>query len=258
MAISIQKANFWKRISAYLFDFILAAILAVGFGAVLSAVVNYNGHLDRYQEIQQYYYTEKYDLNMDITDEEYSQLTDEQKQPYIDAYKALLEDPEANREMTLIFSLTLVILSCGILLSTVVIHVVVPLLFKNGQTLGKKIFGLGVVRSNCVKISNPILIIRAVLGLYTIETMFPLMLFMMILFGLLGNVGTITIGLFFVLQMGVLLFTQNHSSIHDLLSDTVVVDFSSQNIFESEQALIEYKQQLHAEEVAKPENPTQV
>lgn len=257
MAISIQKANFWKRISAYLLDFILTAILTVGFGAILSAVVNYDSHLNKYDEIQQSY-IEKYGLDVEITDEEYEKLTDEQKQPYIEADKALRADPEAKKEMLLIMELSLVIISIGILLATVVIHIVVPLLFKNGQTLGKKVFGLAVVRSNCVKLSKPVMIIRAVLGLYTIETMFPIMLFMMIMFGLLGSVGTITIGLFFVLQTCVIAFTQNHTAIHDLLSDTVVVDMSSQRIFETQEALIEYKQQLHAEEVAKAENPTQV
>ncbi len=257
MAISIQKANFWKRISAYLLDFILAVILTVGFGAILSAVVNYNSHLEKYDEIQQAY-IEKYGLDLELTDEEYEQLTDEQKQPYLDADEALRADPEAKKEMMLIMLLSLVIISISLLLSTIVIHVVVPLLFKNGQTLGKKVFGLAVVRSNSVKVSSLVLIIRAVLGLYTIETMFPVMLVLMILFGLLGDVGTITIGLFFVLQTCVIAFTQNRSSIHDLLSDTVVVDFSSQRIFESQEALIEYKQQLHAEEVAKAENSTQV
>lgn len=257
MAISIQKANFWKRISAYLLDFILAVILTVGFGAILSATVNYNSHLEKYDEIQQAY-IEKYGLDLELTDEEYEQLTDEQKQPYLDADEALRADPEAKKEMMLIMLLSLVIISVSLLLSTIVIHVVVPLLFKNGQTLGKKVFGLAVVRSNSVKVSSLVLIIRAVLGLYTIETMFPVMLVLMILFGLLGDVGTITIGLFFVLQTCVIAFTQNRSSIHDLLSDTVVVDFSSQRIFESQEALIEYKQQLHAEEVAKAENSTQV
>ena len=257
MAISIQKANFWKRISAYLLDFILTAILTVGFGAILSAVVNYDSHLDKYTAIQQSY-IEKYGLDVEITDEEYEKLTDEQKQPYIEADKALRADPEAKKEMLLIMELSLVIISIGILLATMVIHIVVPLLFKNGQTLGKKVFGLAVVRSNCVKLSKPVMIIRAVLGLYTIETMFPIMLFMMIMFGLLGSVGTMTIGLFFVLQTCVIAFTQNHTAIHDLLSDTVVVDMSSQRIFETQEALIEYKQQLHAEEVAKAENPTQV
>lgn len=257
MTISIQKANFWKRISAYIFDFILAAILAVGFGAILSATVNYDSHLDRYNEIQMHY-IEKYGLDTEITDEEYSKLTDEQKQPYIDADKELRADPEAKKEMMLIMSLSLVVISIGVLLSTAVIYVVVPLLFKNGQTLGKKIFSLGVVRSSGVKLTNPILIIRSVLGVYAIETMFPIMLLMMMFFGVLGGVGTITIGLFFVLQTAVVAFTQNHTAIHDLLSDTVVVDITTQRIFESTEALIEYKQQLHAAEVAKPENPTQV
>ena len=66
---------------------------------------------------------------------------------------------------------------------------------------------------------------------------------------MLNIVGIIVLALFFILQIGVMIATQTNSSIHDLLSDTVVVDFASQQIFDSEEELIAYKQKKHEEEV---------
>jgi hypothetical protein len=70
--------------------------------------------------------------------------------------------------------------------------------------------------------------------------MFPLLLVLMIYFGYLGIVGTITILLLLILQLGVMIKTQTNSSIHDLLSDTMVVDFVSQRIFETEEERTQY------------------
>ena len=55
--------------------------------------------------------------------------------------------------------------------------------------------------------------------------------------------------LLFVLQIGVMIATKTNSSIHDLLSDTVVVDFACQQIFDTEEELIAYKQAQHEKEV---------
>ena len=37
--------------------------------------------------------------------------------------------------------------------------------------------------------------------------------------------------------------------IHDLMSGTVVVDYSTQSIFETEEAMIETKKRIHADKV---------
>ena len=39
----LQKASMWKRASAYLFDMILLATLAVALGVVLSLLLGYDG-----------------------------------------------------------------------------------------------------------------------------------------------------------------------------------------------------------------------
>ena len=82
--------------------------------------------------------------------------------------------------------------------------------------------------------------------MYAIETMFPLFLLAMLYFNLMGGVALITIGLLFVLQVAVLIVSKNNSSIHDLLSDTVVVEFASQRIFETQEALEEFIKEQQA------------
>ena len=59
------------------------------------------------------------------------------------------------------------------------------------------------------------------------------------------------LGLILLLQLILLAATSNNSLIHDLISDTVVIDMASQRIFDSESELIEYEKKIHAESVAK-------
>ena len=101
-------------------------------------------------------------------------------------------------------------------------------------------FGIAVIRTNCVKVSNPVLFIREIIGLYAMETMFPLLIILMIYFGYLGIIGTGTILLLMILQLGVMIKTETNSSIHDLLSDTMVVDLVSQRIFDTEEERVAY------------------
>ncbi|MBR5813982.1 MAG: hypothetical protein IKY37_05975, partial [Bacteroidaceae bacterium] len=62
-----------------------------------------------------------------------------------------------------------------------------------------------------------------------------------------GIVGVIVIGLILLLQFIVLVSTRTRSAIHDLLAATVAVDMASQRMFESPEALLEYKKRLSAE-----------
>lgn len=258
---TLQKASFLKRISAYLLDFILVVILATGFASVVSSAVNYDYYANEYASHSQRHEQEIKEqfpgVNLDITEgtDEFNALSPADQQKLKDANKALheamMKDPKVLAAFEMITSLSFVIIGVGALLSILVVYFVVPLFFKNGQTVGKKIFGLAVIRSNFVKASNKVLFIRAIFGLFAIETMFPIAIVLMIYFGILGIVGTVTLVLFFILQIGVMIYTKTNSCIHDLLSDTVVVDYVSQRIFETEEERIAYIEEIKAEEAAK-------
>lgn len=248
--LDLQKANMGKRISAWLFDGILLVILAVCFALLLSSLLGYDSYSTRLNEIYAKYETDN-NISFNITQEQYAAMTDAERLRYDAAAQALSTDQEAVYNLNMVIQLTLVILSIGTLLSFAVIELLVPLLLKNGQTLGKKIFGIAVMKNNGVKINGVTLFVRTILGKYTIETMIPLLMVIMLLWGSIGVLGPVIAGGLFLVQVILLLSSEGRTPIHDRLANTVTVDINSQMIFDTEDALIAYKKKLHAERAAK-------
>ncbi len=252
MRFDIQKADFWKRISAFLFDFIILGMVVVGIAAAMSAILDYDKYYNMVDEAKNEI-CERYDINLDITEEELAALTDEQRQAYTDADREFANDSRVIVGYQMMSNLALVIVSVSVIISFALLEFAVPIFFGHGRTLGKKIFGLAVVRSNSVKMSGQAHFVRSMVGKCTIEALVPAYLILMILFGALGIVGTVVLILFAILEIFTLCYTKTRSTIHDLISDTVVVDMASQMIFESDEELIAYKTKLHADEAFKKE-----
>lgn len=241
-----QKADMWKRISAWLFDMILTVIVIVGAALLLSVVLDYDSYSENLQAIEAQY-EQKHGLSFDISSEEYDKMDEESQKHFDDAYAEFAHDQEAVRLYGLLLNLTLIIVTFSILLGYLLMEFTVPLLFGNGQTLGKKIFGIGVMREDGVKLSPLLLFVRTVLGKFTVETMVPVMIAIMFIFGTMGTVGLVVlIGLLGV-QVVLLCATRARTPIHDKLAHTVTVDMASQRIFDSPEELLAYKQKLHAE-----------
>ena len=240
--LDLQKASMLKRISAFILDVILLAVAITGFAFFLSAVTGYDSYNEKLDAIYASYEAE-YGVKVGISLEEFEALTEEQKAAYEAANEAIAKDEEANHAYGMIVNLTLVITSISILLGYLLLEFVVPLMFK-------KIFGIALMRTDGVKINTVMLFVRTVLGKYTIETMIPVLIIIMTFFGSAGIVGLAVLLLIGVLEIVMLCITKTRSCIHDLLAYTVAVDMQSQMIFESPEALLEYKKKLHADVVA--------
>ena len=80
--------SFYKRASAFLFDAILLAVLAVGLALIMSAVTGYDR---RAAEMEKIYKDaeEKYGVSFDITEEEYRAMSEEERARYDEAAAAL-------------------------------------------------------------------------------------------------------------------------------------------------------------------------
>ena len=195
-----------------------------------------NGYYEKYEE--------EYDIDTDISEEDYNALSEADRQRYDEAMKAFSEDQEILKTYSMMMSLSMVIVSLSILFTYVITELIVPICLKNGQTLGKRIFGIAVIRVDGVKLTTFQLFVRTILGKYTIETMVPVLLIIMMFFGTIGLVAPIVIILMALLQIVVIMVTKTNSAIHDLLAVTVTVDMASQMIFDSEEKLIEYKKQI--------------
>ena len=252
MITDLQKAGMLKRISAALFDVILLVVVVAAAAFALSALTGY----DRYNEsVQAAYerYEQQFGVKFEVTQEEFDAFSAEERANYDEAYRQLCADSEAMYAYNMMINLTMMISSLSILAGYLLIEFAIPLLLGDGRTLGKKIFGLALMRTDGIRINAPLLFIRAILGKYTIETMVPVLIIVMLLFHMAGLVGLIVLGAIALLQIILMIATRTNSLIHDVLAKTVVVDYASQRMFNNEQELMEYKQKLHAERVAQAE-----
>lgn len=270
----LRKIGIVKRLSAQLLDIILLAVLSTGFVFIISLICNYSAA----EELSTQYYTEwedfrknyvgdvaaHYNFTYEESEDGYTYVIKNEKneESSLDelmqklyeskgedgatekAYNALMELPPAakvNAQYKYVYSLLFMMISIGVLLSYIVLEFVLPIILKNGQTVGKKVFGICLVRQDCVKITNMALFVRTFLGKYVIETMVPILLVFLFFF---GGLGILAIVLFAVIELlNIILFfvLKNRTPIHDLVAGTVAADMKLQMIFQSEQELIEKK-----------------
>lgn len=250
MVVDLQKANFWKRVAAWLFDGILLCVLAVGCGTLLAEVLHYDTHAENLQAAYDKYETQ-YGVVFEMTAEEYAAMSEEAQKNYDAAYGALLTDQMAVTAYNKVMNQSLLIITFSILVAILVLEFAVPLWIGNGQTLGKKIFALGLIRTDSVRVNSMQLFARAVLGKFTVETMIPVYIMIMVFFGNMGIAGTMALMAIGVIQLILLIVTRNNSQIHDLVAGTVVVDIASQTIFRDTEELIAYTKRIHAERAAR-------
>lgn len=243
MNLDIQKASMLKRISAGILDLILLVVLSVGFVCLVAVICNFDSH---YKALTGYFekYEQEYGVKFDFVDSaDYKALPEEDQQAYVakceEAYKAFNEDSVAVKEYSLVMSLTLVMVTFGILLAYLVLEFILPLVFKNGQTIGKKIFGIAVMHTNSVKVSAMSMFIRTFLGKYVIETMIPVLMIIMLLFGTVGIVGIVVAVGVYVVDIIILIATKTRSLMHDVFAKTVCVDLASQMIYSTQEEMLE-------------------
>jgi uncharacterized RDD family membrane protein YckC len=265
MIYDLQKASMWKRISAFLCDIILFAILAVGLSLLLSTVLGIDAQQEKMASICSQYVKEygldtfmtkeELDgaLSITVTEERYNVFTEEQKATLQKAGEALYANEDYLRAYGMVNQLILLVITFAILVSQLLLEFVVPLLLKNGQTVGKKVFGVAVMRIDGVKASPVILLVRAILGKYAVETMIPVFVLLSLLLGTASIVTIVLLAFLVVAQIALLIFTQANTPLHDLLAGTVAVDLASQLIFDTPEELLEYKKKIHAESLADKE-----
>ena len=250
MIYDLQKAALLKRASAYLLDVILLLIVITGAAFGLSALLGYDTYVERLEGIYAEYEAE-YGIDFDISQEEYSALGEEEKKVYEDVNRLMNENEEAIEVYNMSVNLALLIASVSILLGYLLLEFIVPIILKNGQTVGKKVFGIALMRQDGVKITNLMLFVRTVLGKCTVETMVPAYIMILIIFGSLGMTGTVILAGMLILQIALIATSRNRTAIHDMMAATVAVDLASQMIFESEAEMLAYKNKIHAENVAR-------
>ncbi len=270
----LRKIGIVRRASAWLLDAILLSVLAVGFMFLISLMCNFDGeektareYYDAWegyrkewvQEISEHYgftYTAQDEENTEYTiqlngqsatlNDVLTKLTedearDERMAAAYEAYGKLPPISKVNGQYQYVHNLLFMMISVGLALGYLILEFVIPLFLKNGQTVGKKVFSICLVRPNCVKVSAIAVFARTVIGKYAVEAMFPILLAFMFFFGGLGLLAIILFAAIILLNIILFFATKNRTPIHDILAYTVVVDMKLQMIFASDDELNEKK-----------------
>lgn len=250
MSNELQKAGMWKRIAAWMFDGILLSVLVVGIGVLFSWLMGYDSFSTALEEGYARYEAQ-YGVVFEITQEEYNAMTEADRTNYDAAYNALIADQQVLYNYNMMINLSLVITTIAILAGLLIWEFFIPLWLGYGQTLGKKIFGLCLVRNDGVKMNTLQLFARTILGKFTVETMIPVYILMMLYFGTMDLTGTLILLVLLAAQILCLVLTKTNSAIHDLIAGTVVVDKESQTIFRTTEDLIAWQKKVAAERAAR-------
>ena len=249
MNYDIQRASMLKRIPAWVLDMILLLVVMTGFLVLWSRVFPVTPHVEEIDEIIAQY-EQQYGGHWNIPAEEYEKMTDAEKEAAekisLEISNALNQDEAALALLETVAINIFAMLSLSVLCAYVILEFVIPLLLKNGQTLGKKCFGVALMRKDGVKVTPFMMFARTVLGKCTVETMIPLLSAVMLFVGIGGPLFFLGVAVLLA-QIIVPLATRNKTGIHDIMACTVAVDLSSQMIFDSLEA---YHAEIYADKTS--------
>ena len=282
----LKKIGIVKRASAGLLDLILLAVLATGFMWIISLISGFDHKQDLAAQYYNDYYVQwenfrkenlediatNYGFTYEVNEEDdtYTLTKDNKTYSLDEVMDIFVHDVAKSEEMLaiykkyeeltpyvikmenqaqLVYNLTFMMISLGILLAYLVLEFILPIILKNGQTVGKKVFSICLVRPNCVKIAPIALFARTFLGKFAVETMFPVLLVFLFLFGGLGWISIILLAALVILNAVLFFVTKNRTPIHDIFASTVAVDMKLQMIYASEEELNEKKSVQHKEYV---------
>lgn len=249
MISDLQKASMWKRASAFLLDAILLLVLATGFFWVIGTLTGYDGYLATVNEAYERIGAQ-YGITEEMQAKTMEELTPEERDAIQAANAAIAREDKAVHAYQMVANLQVIILAFGLLLAFLLLEFLVPQLLGNGQTLGKKIFGLAVMHTEGVRLRAMPLFIRTVLGKFAVETM-PLAMTALFLVSGMGSPIFLLIALILlVVQIIVIIASRENALLHDKMAVTCVVDMASQMIFETHEDLLAYKQRKAAERAA--------
>lgn len=270
--LDLQKATMSNRISAFLTDLIALFVVAIGISNVFANVVGYDAKSEQlnavYAEYNQIYIYDAFNATYGTevgpySNDQIDKMIKEDQATYLDWYNKqvdlanaeLNKNTEAKELYGVVVNLSIFNVMISILVGYALLEFLVPLLFKNGQTIGKKIFGIGLMRTDGLKLSPLQLAVRTFLGKYTIETMIPVLVFMAMYFSALSGdlvlIGLAVVAAIVIAECIIFFKSEMTHFIHDTMAMTVCVDIKSQLIFETEEELIAYKEKVAAENAGK-------
>jgi len=230
--LDFHKAKPIKRLGAYVIDLILLLVITAAVALAIYSAMDYNTYEDKYVTSCEKY-GQQFGVDLSASRTEQATLPEEEFEKYNQAWEALNADEETMDAIKQMLRIELVSLMAGFLVGYVILEIMIPLIFKNGQTVGKKIFGLCVMHKYHVRVGFMQIIYRTILGKYFIETIIPVVMYKLNDYGVLGMTASLVLAAIAMTQGFIVMMSQANCGIHDKLFHTVVADFKKQHIFDN-------------------------
>jgi len=131
---------------------------------------------------------------------------------------------------------TLLPIITAVFLVSILVYFAMPLIIKNGKTIGKFVMGIGLVNKLGYRLSIPQLVLRFFAP-------------MVLIIGLLiigGTTFAIGAGLFVLVSYTLVIFTKEHKAIHDYIAGTVAIDTRRSVWFKDAAEEAEYSAKIEA------------
>lgn len=244
--LDFYKAHPLKRIAAFVIDTILLLAITLGVVAAMHSSMDYAAHEKTYEQAC-VKYGQQFGVDLTASRTEQSELTEEEIEIYTKAWEAFNADEEAMNAVKSMLGISLLSTAVGLFAGYVVLEVMLPLIFGNGQTIGKKLLGLCVMHKYHVRVSVMQVIYRAIVGKYFIGVMIPVAMFQLRNYGVLGTTASLVMGIIAMVQGFMVLMSQANCGIHDKLFKTVVADFNEQHIFDTMEECIAFEEAYEKE-----------
>ncbi len=226
MEFELQKASWVKRMCAWLLDGVFVIVLTMAIVSLLASAMGFREYSNQVNEAYGRYEAE-YGVSFDASQEEYLTWTEEEQQVFDEAYQALINDQSAMRAYNMMISQSMAIAGISVFISVMGVDFLVPVLFKDGRTLGKRLFGIGVVGAGGGKMTILQLLVRTLLGKFAVGTMIPVFLILVVFWGIMGLGGIVLLLALLFAEIIIPFASRRNAALHDLFAGTVVVDYAS-------------------------------
>ena len=149
------------------------------------------------------------------------------QQKYVDAiildFNKLSNVAKAGADYMLLSTTQYVV---SLFVSACLIYILAPWLMKDGQTVGKKVFGLGLANSDGYKFENKRLFMRILPFVVVDASLF-------LLIGVSLYIVMSIVLVMFLLSFALAMSSPKRMSLHDLTARTIVIDLKNSKVFET-------------------------
>ncbi len=225
----MEKYPFMKRAFAAAIDILLIALLTVFIAMPMSSLTGYKQARSDVDNLFSYM-EQTYGVRFNLTAQELANLTEEQSHRYEEAFAFFAGDEENVRTYNRMVLGSYMTVLGSILIAVLILELAVPLILKDGQTAGKKLMGLVVIRMDGSPINALRLIARAVLGKFLVEIAVPVFTILEMYNGITGSRSFLMVMGLFILPAACMILTKERRLIHDFLSGSRVVAQYSEDL----------------------------